>query len=135
MIRKAIDKAGRPMVLSLSPGPTALENAAEVAAVAQMWRISDDFWDCVEQYHGNASRRASPASSPKPPPGRTTPSPATGPTPTCCRSATCAPSPARATRATPRLTPTEQQTLLTLWAMARSPLILGANLTQLTTQP
>jgi hypothetical protein len=29
------------------------------------------------------------------------------------------------------LTPTEQQTLLTLWSMARSPLILGANLTQL----
>jgi hypothetical protein len=32
---------------------------------------------------------------------------------------------------TSRLTLTEQQTMLTLWAMARSPLILGANLTLL----
>jgi alpha-galactosidase len=32
---------------------------------------------------------------------------------------------------TTRLTPTEQQTMLTLWSMARSPLILGANLTLL----
>jgi hypothetical protein len=32
---------------------------------------------------------------------------------------------------TTRLTPTEQQTMMTLWAMARSPLILGANLTLL----
>ena len=30
-----------------------------------------------------------------------------------------------------RFTPVEQQTLITLWSMARSPLILGANLTQL----
>jgi len=30
-----------------------------------------------------------------------------------------------------RLAPAEQQTLMTLWAMARSPLILGANLTAL----
>ena len=33
------------MVLSLSPGPTALENAEEVGANAQMWRISEDLWD------------------------------------------------------------------------------------------
>jgi hypothetical protein len=45
MIRKAIDKTGRPIVLSLSPGPTSLEDAAEVGQLAQMWRISDDFWD------------------------------------------------------------------------------------------
>jgi len=45
MIHRAIEKTGRPMVLSLSPGPTALENAAEVGAEAQMWRISNDFWD------------------------------------------------------------------------------------------
>jgi len=31
-------------VLSLSPGPTQLEHAAEVAKYAQMWRISDDHW-------------------------------------------------------------------------------------------
>ena len=41
----AIKKTGRPMVLSLSPGPTALENAGEVAKYAEMWRICDDYWD------------------------------------------------------------------------------------------
>ena len=34
MIRKAIDKTGRPIVLSLSPGPTPLENAAEVSQLS-----------------------------------------------------------------------------------------------------
>ena len=44
-IAEAIRKTGRPIVLSLSPGPTALEHAAEVAKYAQMWRIADDHWD------------------------------------------------------------------------------------------
>ena len=39
MIRSAIDKTGRPMVLSLSPGPTPLQEAADVRRNAQMWRI------------------------------------------------------------------------------------------------
>src|SRR5258708_13046263 len=45
MVSQALSKAGRPIVLSLSPGPTALEKAAEVSKYAQMWRISDDVWD------------------------------------------------------------------------------------------
>ena len=44
-IRKAIDKTGRPMVLSLSPGATDIKAAAHVGAHANLWRISDDFWD------------------------------------------------------------------------------------------
>ena len=44
-IAEAIQKTGRPIVLSLSPGPTALEHGAEVAEYAQMWRISNDHWD------------------------------------------------------------------------------------------
>ncbi len=44
-IANAIKKTGRPIVLSLSPGPTALENATFVEKYAQMWRISDDQWD------------------------------------------------------------------------------------------
>ena len=38
-------------MLSLSPGPTSLENAAEVAKQAQMWRISDDHWDVWTAEH------------------------------------------------------------------------------------
>jgi hypothetical protein len=44
-IRRAIDRTGRPMVLSLSPGETALSAAEHVKRHANMWRISDDFWD------------------------------------------------------------------------------------------
>ena len=63
--------------------------------------------------------------------GARTRSPATGPTPTCCPSASCARTPRSARTSATRLTPAEQHTELTLWAIARSPLILGANLTLL----
>jgi hypothetical protein len=130
MIRKAIDKAGHPMVLSLSPGPTALEDAAEVASLAQMWRISDDVWDLwapsghafpqslLSQFVNTAAwaQYAKPGNWPDAdmlPIGELRPSPGNG------------------KPRTTALTPTEQRTMLTLWAMARSPLILGANLTLL----
>src|SRR5271155_2995869 len=45
MIRQALDKTGRPIVLSLSPGPANVSHAEELRKYAQMWRISDDFWD------------------------------------------------------------------------------------------
>jgi hypothetical protein len=45
MIREAIDKCGRPMVLSLSPGPAPVEEAAFFESHANMWRMTDDFWD------------------------------------------------------------------------------------------
>jgi len=131
MIRKAIDKAGRPMVLSLSPGPTSLENADEVGSLANMWRISDDFWDVwkgdgkkdwPQTLSGQFAKTAAWAQYAKPgnwpdadmlPLGQLRPVPGWGDP--------------RATR----LTPVEQRTLITLWSMARSPLILGANLTQI----
>ncbi|THF83483.1 glycoside hydrolase family 27 protein [Cohnella fermenti] len=45
LIRRAIDKCGRPMVLSLSPGPAPVQYADELAGLANMWRMTDDFWD------------------------------------------------------------------------------------------
>ena len=42
MIRKAIDKCGRPMVLSLSPGPAVIDKAWHLRQNANMWRITDD---------------------------------------------------------------------------------------------
>ena len=130
MIRRALDKAHRPMVLSLSPGPTALEHAAEVGELAQMWRMSDDVWDvwrhsATEFQQGiwdQFPRTAAWAKYTKPgnwpdadmlPLGQLRPFPGSG-------------------RARPsKLTYDEEKTLLTLWSMARSPLILGANLTLL----
>jgi hypothetical protein len=44
-VRRAIDRSGRPIVLSLSPGETALDAADHVSRHANLWRISDDFWD------------------------------------------------------------------------------------------
>ena len=45
-VRKAIDHCRRPMVLSLSPGDLIVDKQAEhVNSNANMWRISCDFWD------------------------------------------------------------------------------------------
>ena len=47
-LRRAVDGCGRPMVLSLSPGIECheiLKSHAHVAAHADMWRISADIWD------------------------------------------------------------------------------------------
>ena len=45
MIRAAIDRSGRDMVLSLSPGPAPLNKAEHLSENANMWRILGDFWD------------------------------------------------------------------------------------------
>ena len=45
MIAAAIEKCGRPIVLSLSPGPAVIEKAHHLKRFANMWRITDDFWD------------------------------------------------------------------------------------------
>ena len=44
-IRKAIDKTGRSIVLSLSPGPMQTRDAVNLNANANMWRMVNDFWD------------------------------------------------------------------------------------------
>jgi len=44
-LSEAIRKSPRPMVLSLSPGATPIEKAEHVKAHANLWRISPDFWD------------------------------------------------------------------------------------------
>ena len=45
MMRKAIDKTGRPMVLSLSCGEAPIARANHLKQNANMWRVSADFWD------------------------------------------------------------------------------------------
>lgn len=45
LIRHAIDQCGRPMVLSLSPGPAVIAEAEHLRANANMWRMTGDFWD------------------------------------------------------------------------------------------
>lgn len=113
----AIVRTGRPMVLSLSPGETPVIRAEHVRDHAQLWRISDDFWDewamleaqFVRLENWNPWRR--PGAWPDAdmlPLGRL----------------------ALGDRDT-RFTPAEQQTVMTLWAIARSPLIMGGDLRHL----
>lgn len=45
MLYQAIARCGRPIVLSLSPGPAMVEQAEHLRKYAHMWRITNDLWD------------------------------------------------------------------------------------------
>ena len=132
MIRRAIDKVGRPIVLSLSPGPTPIEKADEVATLANLWRISNDFWDLwtkadtgndyPQPLRGQFEKTAAWAKYARP---------GNWPDADMLPLGHIGPVPGEGKPRETRFTPDEQQTLMTLWSMARSPLILGANLTEL----
>jgi hypothetical protein len=130
MIRKAIDKTGRPIVLSLSPGPTSLDHAAAVSELSNMWRIADDHWDLWDSggkdfpqgTHDQFARLAAWEKYAKP---------GTWPDADMLPIGELRPAPGWGEARTSRLTPNEVKTELTLWAIARSPMILGANLTLL----
>jgi hypothetical protein len=133
-VAEAIRKTGRPIVLSLSPGPTQLEHAAEVARYSQLWRISDDHWDVWKAEHKPGSgefpfgigdafdRLASWAPLVKS---------GAWPDEDMLPWGWLGPHPGWGEARQSRETHDEQQTEFTLWAIARSPLILGANLTTL----
>jgi hypothetical protein len=129
MLSLALRKTGREIVLSLSPGEAPIEKLDELRAHSQMWRISDDVWDLwhsdapypqglrdqiprLEKWAGTAQPGHWPDADMLPL-GYLGPAPGWG-------------SKARASR----LTHDEQRTLLTLWCMFRSPLMVGGNLPQ-----
>jgi hypothetical protein len=133
-VAEAIRKTGRPIVLSLSPGPTALEHAAEIADYAQMWRISDDHWDVWTAEHkpgagefpfgiGDAFDRLAK--------WEVYVRPGNWPDEDMLPWGWLGPHPGWGEPRQSRETKDEQRTEFTLWAIARSPLILGANLTKL----
>jgi alpha-galactosidase len=116
-IRKAIDRTGRPMVLSLSPGETPVVVGSHVMQMANLWRISDDFWDTwpalFEQFE--RCRQWAPFVGP----GHW-PDADMLPLGTLDMG-----------RRQTRFTRDEQYTLMTLWSICRSPLIMGGDLTRL----
>jgi len=114
---KAIVASGRPMVLSLSPGETPVIRGDHVQKFAQMWRISDDFWDEWPMLEAQFVRLEN--WHPFRAPGRW-PDPDMLPLGRLALGA-------RDTR----FTPDEQQTLMTLWAITRAPLIMGGDLRHL----
>jgi alpha-galactosidase len=133
-IAAAIKKTGKPIVLSLSPGPTALEHAEEVAKYAQLWRISDDHWDVWSNVPKpgesefpmgtlQAFTRLA-AWEPYVKKGR-------WPDEDMLPLGSLTPHPGWGEPRESRLTQDEQRTEFTLWAITRSPLIFGGNLTKL----
>lgn len=105
------------MVLSTSPGATPLSAGAHVVQHANMWRISDDFWDKWPELLAQFPRLRD-----------WTPYRGPGHFP----DADMLPLGVIALgKRTSHFTHDEQYTLMTLWCMARSPLMLGADLTRL----
>lgn len=45
LVRNAIDRSGRAIVFSTSPGETPVADAKHILTHANLWRVSDDFWD------------------------------------------------------------------------------------------
>ncbi|WEK34500.1 MAG: glycoside hydrolase family 27 protein [Candidatus Pseudobacter hemicellulosilyticus] len=119
MIRKAIERTGRKIVLSTSPGETPIAHAAHVQQHANMWRTVGDFWDNWPQLkeHFEVFERWNAWRAPGAwPDGDMLPLGHIG---------------IRAERGDPRmaqLTKDEQYTLMTLWCMFRSPLMFGGHL-------
>ena len=131
-LSKAIGRTGRPIVLSLSPGPPPQQYASFVSQYAQMWRVSVEHWDVwttptnksgfpiglrdefdvLEKWSSSVKdgKWVDPDALPN---GWLGPHPPWGE--------------ARSSQ----LTQDEQRSEYTLWAFARAPLIEGANLTRL----
>ena len=56
MISDSLRNCGRDMIFSISPGPALLEKAELYKQVSNMWRITDDFWDDWELLYDMFSR-------------------------------------------------------------------------------
>lgn len=120
-IRKAIDNSGRPMVLSTSPGETPVAAAEHVKTHANLWRISDDFWDDWKALKEQFARCANWA-----------PHIGAGHWPDAdmipfARVRAWLP---KDKKGWTHFSPDEHYTLMNLWSIARSPLIFGGDLPQ-----
>jgi len=119
-LSQAIRQTERPMVLSISPGPAPISEAEFFQKYAQMWRISDDFWDdwkllrqqfdLTRDWARFVGKNDTWPDADMLPLGKLrVTSKEGGGSPT-------------------KFTPDEQQTVMTLWSIFRSPLIFGGDL-------
>ncbi len=120
LISNASRSCGRDIVLSLSPGPAPLEYAEHLKTYANLWRITDDFWDEWRLLKGMFERaekwciHAAPGHWPD-----------------------ADMLPVGALRQDydendwTKFTEAEQRTMMTLWCMMRAPLMIGAEMTKL----
>lgn len=120
MLHESIMKCGRPIVLSLSPGPAHIDKAWHYSEYANMWRITDDFWDNwdalkdmftrCERWQDHVKR---------------------GCYPDCDMLPLGYLGRGFGKERQTNFSREEQRTMLTLWCMFGSPLMLGAELTRL----
>ena len=120
MLHRAIERCGRPIVLSLSPGPAEVSESWHYKKYANMWRITDDFWDNwetllymfdrCEKWQDHVSQGCWPDCDMLPL-GKV--GKHFGQERDCL------------------FTRQEQKTMMTLWCMFSSPLMLGAEMTKL----
>ena len=119
MLSDSLKNCGRDMVLSLSPGPALLEKAELYKQVSNMWRITDDFWDnwqllynmferCEKWAPHNGAGHWADADM----------------LPIGYIKQDYSPD------ITTQFTKVEQVTMLTLWSIFRSPLIIGGEMTK-----
>lgn len=119
MLSDSLKNCGRDMVLSLSPGPALLEKAELYKQISNMWRITDDFWDnwqllynmferCEKWAPHNGAGHWADADM----------------LPIGYIKQDYSPD------ITTQFTKDEQVTMLTLWSIFRSPLIIGGEMTK-----
>jgi hypothetical protein len=116
-VRKAIDKTGRAIVFSTSPGATPLSEGEHIQAHANLWRISDDFWDDWRALYSQFQRLKD-----------WTPFRGPGHWPDADMLPVGNIRTWQQKDAWTHFSHDELYTLMTLWSIARSPLILGGNL-------
>ena len=120
MLHNAIEKCGRKIVLSLSPGPAILDEQDFYHENANMWRITDDFWDRWELLRDMFDRCK-----------KWQPYVKEGGYPDCDMLPLGKLSKGFGAERDTNFTLDEQKTMLTLWCIFRSPLMIGAELTKL----
>ncbi len=119
VISDACRSCGRDIVLSLSPGPAPLEQAEHLKRYANMWRITDDFWDdwrLLKAMFERAEKWCVHAGPGHWPDADMLP---LGALRQCYGK-----------KDWTRFSPAEQRTMMTLWCMMRSPLMMGGDLPQ-----
>lgn len=119
-IRSAIDKCGRAMVFSTSPGETPVSDASHVQTNANQWRISGDFWDDWKSLDRNFDLLAK---------WQGHAAPGYWPDADMIPLGHIGQRSVGGSRTT-RFTTDEQITMMSLWALAPSPLMLGMDLPQ-----
>lgn len=121
LIRHAIDQCGRPIVLSLSPGETPLNAMDHVVKHANMWRTVDDFWDNWDQlnYQFKVCAKWAPYIAP-----------GTWPDADMLPLGKISIRGERGQERWCGLTQDEQYTMMNLWYIFKSPLMLGGDLPQ-----